>query len=259
MRLMKFLDTLRTNTQKEIINKYGTKIKLIEYIGNGNVILEFDDIDKTQVHTSYHVFLNGNISSPYDKTLLGIGYTGVGKYKPSDNYRQNIQYRYWSSMISRCYSDQKLNARPTYKDCNVCKEWENYQEFSKWFDENYYTIDGESISLDKDVILKNNKIYAPDKCLFLPRRINSLFAKSNKIRGECPIGVHKFYGKYVAQCGNFHNRTTHLGLFETKDEAFFAYKAQKEKIIKQIANDYKEKIPEKVFNALMNYEVSIDD
>ena len=55
--------------------------------------------------------------------------------------------------------------------------------------------------MDKDILVKHNKIYSPDTCMFVPQTINNLFVKNNKNRGKSVIGIslHKC-GKYVAKC-----------------------------------------------------------
>ena len=54
-------------------------------------------------------------------------------------------------------------------------------------------------------------------------------------------------------------RGIHLGLFKTEIEAFNAYKTAKENYLKELAEKWKSKIDERAYNALMNYEVSIND
>jgi len=48
-----------------------------------------------------------------------------------------------------------------------------------------------------------------------------------------------------------------LGVYKTIEEAFAIYSNKKEEIIKQIADEYKNVIPDKVYNALYEYKVSI--
>ena len=87
-------------------------------------------------------------------------------------------------MLRRCY-DEKLHKKyPTYIDCKVCEEWLNFQNFAKWYYNNYYEIENEKICLDKDILHKGNKIYSPDNCVFVPNNINVLFVKSDKSRGD---------------------------------------------------------------------------
>ena len=51
----------------------------------------------------------------------------------------------------------------------------------------------------------------------------------------------------------------YLGFFKTEIEAFNAYKQAKEKYLKELAEKWKSQIDERAYNALMNYEVHIDD
>ena len=52
---------------------------------------------------------------------------------------------------------------------------------------------------------------------------------------------------------------TYLGTFNTLEEAFYVYKREKEKYIKEVADKWKDHIDIRVYEALMNYEISIDD
>ena len=49
------------------------------------------------------------------------------------------------------------------------------------------------------------------------------------------------------------------GSFKTELEAFEAYKQAKESFIKEQANNWKDQIDERAYNALMNYTVEIAD
>ena len=120
--------------------------------------------------------------------------------------------------------------------------------------------------LDKDILNKGNKIYSPDNCIFVPNNINILFVKRDKSRGDYPIGVHynKYAKKFQAQCSIYNykeNKTKrkHLGYYNTTEKAFKVYKEFKEQNIKDIADYYKEQIPQKLYNAMYEYEVEIDD
>ena len=50
-----------------------------------------------------------------------------------------------------------------------------------------------------------------------------------------------------------------LGIFKTEIEAFNAYKKAKESFVKEQADKWKDQIDERAYEALMNYEVDIDD
>lgn len=202
--------------------------------------------------------------SPYNKTICGIGYIGEGDYKVSVNKIFTIEYRYWQSMISRCYNKKRHVKYPTYESCSVYDEWLNYQNFAKWYDENYYEVEGQRMDLDKDILHKGNKIYNPENCIFVPQRINLLFTRRQNDRGKYPIGVtyNKKDRKFRAYCSIFENNKQKqilLGSYNTSQEAFDTYKQFKETYIKQVADDYKDIIPIELYNALYTYEIDIND
>ena len=91
--------------------------------------------------------------------------------------------------------------------------------------------------------------------------INKIFTKSNAKRGELPIGVSfkKKNNKYQASCSDGSNHKEYLGLYDTIDGAFEAYKQYKEQVIKDMADEYRDLIPEVLYNAMINYEVEIND
>lgn len=116
------------------------------------------------------------------------------------------------------------------------------------------------MELDKDILVKGNKIYSPDTCVFVPQRINTLIVGANRIRGEFPIGVYydKQKKRYIASlsCGD---RNVKVARCKTPIEAFFEYKFYKEQHIKNVADDYKNCIPENLYNALINWNIEITD
>ena len=67
------------------------------------------------------------------------------------------------------------------------------------------------------------------------------------------------YKDCVGKISKNKGKQEYLGLFNTEIEAFNAYKQAKESFIKEQAEKWKSQIDERVYKALMNYEVSIDD
>ena len=197
--------------------------------------------------------------------VYNVGYMGIGKYKSCINGIEQTSYSKWRDMLDRCYSDNKK--RNTYHGCLVDEEWHNYQNFAKWYEDNLW---GENFTfLDKDILIKGNKMYSSDTCILVDNRINTLFVKSNKARGLYPIGVSydKTRNKFSAHCctrvGEDSKRNRlFLGRFNTPIEAFNAYKQFKESYIKQVADDYANKypnFPKQLYDAMYNYEVEITD
>lgn len=239
----------------------GYEIKIVEDKGSHDLIIEFQDEYKTKVKIQYTQFQKGNVKNPYHPSVFNIGYIGEGKYKTSVNKRKTLAYSYWFSMLQRCYDPYFLNKEPTYIDIFVCDEWHNFQNFAEWFYKNYYEINNEKICLDKDILAKGNKIYSPKTCCFIPQIINGLFIKNNRRRGDIPIGVSQKCenGGYQCTCGIGNNSSVYLSTFSTKRNAWLMYKINKELVIQSIANEYKDKIPQYVYEAMMNYRVEYDD
>ena len=235
---------------------------IVEYANSNDITVQFKTTGEF-VKTTYQYFKNGFVKSRFTPSVYGVGI--IGNKKTIDENGETIKsYSVWTNMLKRCYSDKCQKTRPTYKGCCVCEEWLNYSNFKKWYDENYYEIEGQRMALDKDILVKGNKIYSPDTCVFVPQNINTLFTKRNKSRGKYPIGVYKpnNSNKYQAMCNIFYNEKRqykYLGLYNTIEEAFNAYKQFKEADIKQIADEYKDKIPNKLYEAMYNYKVKITD
>ena len=247
------------------INNQGCKMKIIEYNKYSDIIIEFQDEYKAKIKAEYGQFQDGRIKNPYFPSVFDVGYIGQGKY----SYKMHKKiYQVWKEMLQRCYYPYYINKYPSYIDCYVCEEWHNFQNFAKWYEENYYEIERQRMELDKDILFKGNKIYSPSTCVFVPQRINYLFIKSKSIRGNYPIGVsyHKTSDKLSVTCNTFNKgdkkpKQIYLGLFNKNKpfQAFTTYKQFKEGHIKQVADEYKDLIPKRLYEAMCKYEVEIND
>ena len=90
--------------------------------------------------------------------------------------------------------------------------------------------------------------------------MNSLFSYVKSTKGEYPAGVSymKSRGKFEAYVSKRGKRVK-LGYFRSSEEAFLAYKKAKEAHIKEMAKEWKDRIDERVYQALLKYEVHIND
>lgn len=245
-------------------NNFGSKMEIIKYKNALDIDVYFEEYDWIFKNATYNSFIRKKIRCPYERRVYNIGFLGEGKYIPYINNKPTDAYLHWFAMLERCYDKETQSRRNTYKGCTVCKEWHNFQNFAEWYNGNHYKINDEKMCLDKDILAKDNKEYSPKTCIFVPNRINVLFTKSNKVRGEYPIGVSwkKSNKKFQASCSIMENnkkKTVYLGLYNTPEEAFQVYKEYKENLIKQVAEEYKEKIPRELYKAMYEYEVEIDD
>ena len=140
-------------------------------------------------------------------------------------------YQKWVSMMARCYSPKYQDKYPTYKDCFVCEEWKYFSNFKEWISQQSY----EGKVLDKDILVRANKVYSPETCVLVDSRVNNFLIDSAATRGKYLLGVtlHKQTSKFSSTGNNFGQRT-HLGLFDTELEAhkaWLAFKLEQAKIL----------------------------
>lgn len=243
-------------------NNQGCLMKIVEYNTSKNIIVEFQDDYHYRVKTKFINFTNGNIKNPYFTSVFGIGI--IGNEKTKINGVNSKEYEAWHDILKRCYSQKLKEMRPTYIGVECCKEWLIFENFCKWLrkQDNYEKwLNTEKWAVDKDILIKWNKVYSPDTCCLVSPEINSLFTKRQNCRGKLPIGVIRYKNKYEAQYNNGTGKSKHLGYYDTPIEAFQAYKIEKEKHIKEVAiksynnND----ITKRCYEAMMSYVVEITD
>ena len=243
-------------------SKSSGDFKVLKYNDSKNVEVQF-------VNTGYHKVAemkevrNGSIKDPYSPSVFGVGILGT-KYPSKVNSRNTKEYDLWCNMLRRCYSDTCKKKHPTYEDCEVSDDFKSYEYFYEWchkqigFDNDG---NGNPFHLDKDLLIKGNKVYSEDSCIFIPKEINLLLTKSTASRGEHLIGVYwsKTNKAFRARVNKNKGASEHLGYYKTELEAFNAYKQAKESFVKEQANKWIGKIGDRAYEALMNYTVEITD
>lgn len=252
-------------TGEKNINNFGSKMVIVKYRNAYDINVYFPEYDWIYKSARYDKFRNGSIRCPYEKTVYEIGYLGEGGYMTKENGKHSRVYSTWHSMLQRCYSNKYHEKYPTYKDCEASDEFHNFQNFGEWDEDNYYKVEGQRMELDKDILVKHNKMYSSETCIYVPQTINTLFVKKDRNRGKSAIGTyHLENGKYRAYCNLINPQTgksklKNLGHYDTELEAFEVYKYYKEKNIKEVADYYLGEIPERLYDALYRYEVEITD
>ena len=193
------------------------------------------------------------------KLVCGVGRYTVGKYPGNIDGAPGKHYGRWASMLNRCYNPAILARQPTYAGCTADNLFHDFQEFMLWA-EQQIGFDLEGYQLDKDILFRDNKVYSPDTCVFLPRRLNSILLRRQGDRGSTLIGVskHKSNGRYNAHL-KVSGKLVHLGAFGTELEAFHAYKEAKEANIARMAEEYRDVISVAAYEALIKYEVLVTD
>jgi hypothetical protein len=157
-------------------------------------------------------------------------------------------YKTWRCMLQRAYCEKWSAKYLTYRDCSVYKDWHYFTNFKSWMEKQ----DWEGKELDKDLLVKGNKTYSPNTCVFLTRRVNHFFTDRSATNGLYPAGVYfeKKRGKYKAQCVDFEGNRLCLGEFDDPNEAHATYWQFKCKIAKQLSETQND---ERIRNAILSH------
>ena len=238
------------------INKKGTKFIVIGYENAFRVKVKFLDVHGFEKITHAKSVKEGSIENPYDITQCGVGYLGEGKYKTSKQGKPTPAHISWSSMMKRSYSECCKSHNPSYKGVTVCEEWHCFDNYAGWF----YRQKGwdKKFQLDKDILVKGNKVYSPDTCCLVPREINVAIKYGYVNEKGLPAGVSiSTVGRFISSL-NIKKKKTHVGVYDTPEEASAAYVQAKERYIKNLALSWANRIEWKAFKALMEWKVYPD-
>lgn len=241
--------------------KYGN-FKVIDYKSWKEVEVEFIETGYRKLCQMKEI-KTGVIKDLFLPAIYGNGFVG-DKYETHTKVGGKLinakHYEHWRGMLRRCYNENERHKAPTYKGCKVSENFKSYTYFYEWC-EKQIGFSNKGWALDKDILLKGNKVYSEDNCCFVPFEINSVLSKNNKTRGKYPIGVHFCNNKklFIAQIHRNKGQQEYLGAFDNPTDAFNAYKQAKEMYVKEVANKWKDKIDPRAYEAMMNYQVEITD
>jgi hypothetical protein len=233
--------------EKYVTNE-GYTVEIIECFSAVNMSIRFES-GIILYNLEFGDIKDGSIKNPYHKSVCGRGYHGVGEY---NSCVEKKLYKMWRGVINRCYNKKLQEKTPAYRGVTVCEEWCNFQNFAKWYYENWKPH-MEGWHLDKDILVKGNKIYSPENCCFVPVEINSLF-KTYKSDSTRLHGVRKNGKKYFSMMSN-----KYQGTYLTIQEAYRATKYSKEAYIKEMAEKWKGLISDQVYQTMCNYKYEIND
>ena len=216
-------------------SKYGEEAEIIEILPNRTVLVRFLETGQEEI-----------------KWIANLRKSTFS----SKAYKEEAAKRY-SLRATHSLLLYRVVKGKNYIDSSIQSGWEDFNSFYSWA-KLQKGHDKDSWQLDKDILQKGNKNYSEDLCCFVPLEINVAFTKSNKKRGQYPIGVSKRGDKYVAQVGGTKNKV-YLGSYGSPEEAFVVYKKAKEDNLKSLAEKYKIDLDPRVYNAIVSYEVEITD
>lgn len=251
---MKELDS--PSVSEYIGKTYKTKnsgsLRIVWYRSYKDVDVVFSDTGYT-CKTNMRTVKNGQVEDRLIPSVCGVGCLGYGaETKVKGKFCR--WYRVWYNMLRRCYSEKQQVRQPTYYGCSVSENFKNFSFFSNWCQEQVGASNNDWC-LDKDLLVKGNKVYSEDTCVFLPTDINGALVKNDKKRGDLPVGVKpRSFGNFQATI-SLNGYIEYIGVFDTVDEAFLAYKKSKESYLCGLANYWKGRIDDRAYNALKNYKV----
>ena len=209
----------KCKTISELSRATNWRLEAISRVRNGKNDVPF----KWELDSSYSelVMLEGSYfvecKDVYGKYLQEV------KYKDKTyNSRASIRYK---SIIARCTEGSAFQKKyPYYK--GVTSEFKDFQHFAEWSSKQVgsYLPD---YDIDKDLLSGNNKIYSPDTCLYLPRRLN----RSISVRQTSELGMLKGVTKRI-QCGKTTyvaairegSKLKYLGSFKDEESAYLVFK-----------------------------------
>jgi hypothetical protein len=239
----------------------GDFVKVVEYRKSRSITVEFLKTGFT-LNTRTDRILEGKLKDRLKPSVNGVGI--IGECVISTNQKHHKEYRIWEGMLDRCYNPITQKKQPAYTDCSVSEFFLYYPNFKEWCNNQtgfgLKDDNGKSFALDKDILVKGNKVYSPETCCFVPPELNCALAGNKSVRGALPQGVtyNSTKTRYRARIQRS-NKWESLGAYDTPEEAFYAYKPVKEAYIKDVANKWKDQIDPKVYEALIKYEVEITD
>lgn len=220
--------------------KESGKIKIIEWFGVMNCTIQFED-GAILKDVKYCAIKNGQPRSPNYKVIRGVGYLGEGDYttlNPPNAYDK------WANMLHRCYSENTHARQPTYKDCSVDPHWHNFQNFAKWFEENYNNEYMQDWQLDKDILFEGNKVYSPETCCFVPREINIMINGSGNT-----LYIYQRKDTYYPVI-RIKKKDTYLGSTKCRKIAVGRVLSAKKDNMRKVLNNYSKQLDDSIIKRL---------
>lgn len=186
----------------------------------------------------------------WKRTVFGIGYLGCNDAEAT---RDNYIYSKWANMMQRCYDEETHRLKPYYAPCTAEIEWLNFSNYRVWHREN--EMGDRKVDLDKDVLIQGNNVYGSETCTLIPHFTNTIFEDRG---ADTNIVLNNETGKYDVTMSVL-GKKEDVGTFDTEEEAKQGFISYKQDYIKNFAKKCKGKVPNKTYEAMMNWVVEITD
>ena len=232
------------------------EFKVLKCTNSLNILIEFVDTGFRKICQTKEIktgsILDRSLPSVSGVGILGDKYPTI--YYNSDGKKINLKhYEAWSGMLKRCYNQNYQERHPTYKGCTTSDNFKSYTYFYEWC-ERQIGFDYYDWCLDKDILVKGNRVYSPETCCFVPNEINLLFKKDKNSKYNPGVFYDKRNNKYRSRI-TFNGKGKHIGYYDTELEAHSSYIKEKLIHIKKVSDKWRSLIGEKVYNAMYNYKI----
>lgn len=221
-------------------NNYGDFI-VYKYQKGKGYIIKFND-GTLVYNVTKNKILRGDVRNHNFPAMYGVGFIGKGKYTS-----KHKSFLLWQGVLQRCYHEKAQEKYPTYKGVTVCEEWHNFQNFAKWY-EHHHTSCMEHWDIDKDILCPECKVYSPETCTFVPRIINTFYRTAFSSDG-LPKNISKVGKKYKV-IFKHREEVFYIGTFDLLDKAIEECGIGRSKIIKKLAEEYKECLCYEIYKKL---------
>lgn len=238
---------------KKFRNIKGYHFTVVDYENYNRVKIRFDEPKVSYKYTCSANILTGKIANPYHKIASGVGFMGEGLYQVENDPKLKKVLSLWRAILKRCYESGTNKTYKTYEDCTVHEDWHNFQNFAAWYvNHEYY---GFGYDLDKDLLVRGNKVYSAETCCMLPHQLNTSLPIVRGNNNERSVGVYKNrQNKYQVAVTKDGKRVS-LGVYITDVEASDVYKDFKRKVLVDLAEKWKYLVAVDVYESLLNFEV----
>ena len=211
-------------------------VKVMRIASHKDITVRFQDALSYTTSVSSSTLRSGHIKNPYQASVWGIGYMGVGEHTTTTS---KLAYDRWKKMLETSVKGGKYS---------VCPAWLNFQKFAAWLysQENYR----DKNVLDKSVLNPNSREYNPESCTLLPRAVHStvLVEDNMDILLNPDTERYELYF-YVSGARRM------FGSYLSRQQAQAFYPIEKKKLVCAAARHYKSRLTHEAYNALMRWEL----
>ena len=140
-------------------------VEVTEYIDSHNITVKFLNTGAIK-NTTASALTTGILKDSEVHDTHKYGVMDIPK-SVGRGGRCDPLYRKWNGMMQRCYNPKNKINNPSYEACTSSETFRHFSKFKSW----YYSQIGyeqEGWHLDKDILIKGNKVYSEDTCCIVP-------------------------------------------------------------------------------------------